>query len=99
MNQVTWKKRPLFRRKEEGGAEGFFRTGAEAADMLFSEAERVGPHEGIFLDTVRDVLDAVAPVIDRWPQYAWVAKQLLEAERVGGWAEACGVAWWWWLWW
>lgn len=82
-NQVTWKKRPLFRRKEEGGAEGFFRTGAEAADMLFSEAERVGPHEGIFLDTVRDVLDSVAPVIDRWPQYAWVAKQLLEAERVG----------------
>lgn len=50
--------------------------------MLYNEAERVGPHEGIFLDTVRDVLDSVAPVIDRWPQYAWVAKQLLEAERV-----------------
>lgn len=42
----------------------------------------MGPHEDIFLDTVRDVLDSVAPVIDRWPQYAWVAKQLLEAERV-----------------
>eukprot|EP00903_Cladosiphon_okamuranus_P014475 g13427.t1 len=93
--EITWKKRPLFRRKEEGGAEGFFRTGAEAADMLYSEAERVGPHEGIFLDTVRDVLDSVAPVIDRWPQYAWVAKQLLEAERSlsfrVGWLDDKGV--------
>lgn len=50
--------------------------------MLYAEALRVGPHDQIFLDTVRDVLDSVAPVIDRWPQYAWVAKQLLEAERV-----------------
>lgn len=84
--QVSWKKRPLFRRRE-GGGEGFFRTGAEAADMLYAEAERHGAHQDIFLDTVRDVLDSVAPVIDRWPQYAWVAKQLLEAERVSvdGW--------------
>lgn len=50
--------------------------------MLYAEAKRHGPHQDIFLDTVRDVLDSVAPVIDRWPQYAWVAKQLLEAERV-----------------
>lgn len=50
--------------------------------MLYAEALRFGPHDQIFLDTVRDVLDSVAPVIDRWPQYAWVAKRLLEAERV-----------------
>ena len=36
----------------------------------------------MFLETAKDVLDALAPVIDRWPKYAWVAKQLLEAERV-----------------
>lgn len=50
--------------------------------MLFAEAKKYGAHQDIFLDTFRDFLDAVAPVIDRWPQYAWVAKQLLEAERV-----------------
>ncbi|CAM9946998.1 unnamed protein product [Ectocarpus sp. 12 AP-2014] len=77
-DEISWKKRPLFR---PGRGEGFFRTGAEAADMLYAEALRVGPHDQIFLDTVRDVLDSVAPVIDRWPQYAWVAKRLLEAER------------------
>ncbi|CAB1118026.1 unnamed protein product [Ectocarpus sp. CCAP 1310/34] len=76
--EISWKKRPLFR---PGRGEGFFRTGAEAADMLYAEALRVGPHDQIFLETVRDVLDSVAPVIDRWPQYAWVAKRLLEAER------------------
>ena len=35
--QTTWNKRPLFRRKEDmtkGGHDGYFRTGAEAADML-----------------------------------------------------------------
>lgn len=52
--------------------------------MLYAEAKRCGPHEGTFLETARDVLDSVAPVIDRWPKYAWVAKQLLEAERVSG---------------
>lgn len=48
----------------------------------YAEAERHDPHEDVFLDTARDVLDALAPVIDRWPKYAWVAKQLLEPERV-----------------
>ena len=50
----------------------------------YAEAERHDPHEQIFLDTARDVLDALAPVIDRWPKYAWVAKHLLEPERVSG---------------
>ncbi|CAM9143066.1 unnamed protein product [Sphacelaria rigidula] len=82
--ETSWKKRPLFRRREEGGQpshDGFFRTGAEAADMLYAEAVRHDPHDGIFLDTAKDVLDALAPVIDRWPRYAWVAKHLLEPER------------------
>ena len=48
----------------------------------YAEAKRHDPNEEVFLETARDVLDALAPVIDRWPKYAWVAKQLLEAERV-----------------
>lgn len=48
----------------------------------YAEAVRHDPHDGIFLDTAKDVLDALAPVIDRWPRYAWVAKHLLEPERV-----------------
>lgn len=82
--ETSWNKRPLFRRKEDltkGGHDGYFRTGAEAADMLYAEAKRHDPNEEVFLETARDVLDALAPVIDRWPKYAWVAKQLLEAER------------------
>eukprot|EP00904_Undaria_pinnatifida_P004700 jgi/Undpi1/14230/HiC_scaffold_9.g03879.m1 len=82
--KTSWNKRPLFRRKEDlakGGHDGYFRTGAEAADMLYAEAKRHDPHDTVFLETAKDVLDALAPVIDRWPKYAWVAKQLLEAER------------------
>lgn len=48
----------------------------------FDEARRRCPNETLFLDTARDVMDALAPIIDRWPKYAWVAKQMLEPERV-----------------
>lgn len=51
-------------------------------DARYGEAKRFNPHEEIFLNTAKDVLDALAPVIDRWPRYAWVAKHLLEPERV-----------------
>lgn len=55
----------------------------------YAEAKRHDPNEEVFLETARDVLDALAPVIDRWPKYAWVAKQLLEAERVSEPAVCC----------
>lgn len=48
----------------------------------YAEAKRHDPHATMFLDTARDVLNSLAPVFDRWPKYAWVAKHLLEPERV-----------------
>lgn len=58
-----------------------FRTGAEAAEMLLSEALRKDPHSTDFLESLQDMLPALAPVFDRAPKYAWIAKQLLEPER------------------
>ncbi|CAM9250158.1 unnamed protein product, partial [Sphacelaria rigidula] len=58
-----------------------FKTGAEATDMLISEALRKDPHSTDFLQSLEDILPALAPVFDRAPKYAWIAKQLLEPER------------------
>lgn len=46
-----------------------------------SEALRKDPHSTDFLQSLEDVLPALAPVFDRAPKYAWIAKQLLEPER------------------
>lgn len=58
-----------------------FRTGAEATEMLLQEALRKDPHSTDFLESLQDLLPALAPVFDRAPKYAWIAKQLLEPER------------------
>lgn len=60
----------------------FFTGNAVSSSDRYDEATRHDPNEDLFLDTAKDVLDALAPVIDRWPRYAWVAKHLLEPERV-----------------
>ncbi|CAM9471976.1 unnamed protein product [Discosporangium mesarthrocarpum] len=75
--QKTWRNKPLFRR--EGDQR--FKTGAEAADMLLSEALRKDPHSQDFQESLSDILPTLAPVFDRAPKYAWIAKQLLEPER------------------
>ncbi|CBN74525.1 Glutamate dehydrogenase 1 (NADP-dependent) [Ectocarpus siliculosus] len=75
--QKTWRNKPLFRR--EGDQQ--FRTGAEATEMLLQEALRKDPHSTDFLESLQDLLPALAPVFDRAPKYAWIAKQLLEPER------------------
>lgn len=49
--------------------------------MLLAEALRKDPHSTDFLESLEDVLPALAPVFDRAPKYAWIAKQLLEPER------------------
>lgn len=49
--------------------------------MLLSEALRKDPHSTDFLESLQDMLPALAPVFDRAPKYAWIAKQLLEPER------------------
>lgn len=76
--QKTWRNKPLFRR--EGDQR--FKTGAEATDMLLSEARRKDPYSRDFLESLEDILPILAPVFDRAPKYAWIAKQLLEPERV-----------------
>lgn len=49
--------------------------------MLLQEALRKDPHSTDFLESLQDLLPALAPVFDRAPKYAWIAKQLLEPER------------------
>ncbi|KAH9085996.1 hypothetical protein Ae201684P_005692 [Aphanomyces euteiches] len=74
----AWRNKPLFRR--EGDKK--FRTGTEAADMLYEEAQRRDPYQTEFLTAVKSFTDSVVPVFDRYPKYAWVMKQLMEPERV-----------------
>lgn len=49
--------------------------------MLLQEALRKDPHSTDFLESLQGILPALAPVFDRAPKYAWIAKQLLEPER------------------
>ncbi|OQR84916.1 NADP-specific glutamate dehydrogenase [Achlya hypogyna] len=74
----AWRNQPLFRR--EGDKK--FRSGAEAAVMLYEEAARRDPYQTEFLEAVQSFLNSVTPVFDRYPKYAWVMKQLMEPERV-----------------
>ncbi|CAM9206158.1 unnamed protein product [Chrysoparadoxa australica] len=74
----AWRNKPLFRR--EGDQR--FRTGLEASEMLMAEASRKYPASSQFTESLGDVLPALAPVFDRSPKYAWIAKQLLEPERM-----------------
>ena len=74
----NWRNKPLFRR--DGDAR--FKTGKEASDMLLSEAERRDGHETEFVTSVATSLSHLGCVFDRSPRYAWIAKQLLEPERV-----------------
>ena len=71
--------RPLFRR---GGLERRFRNGKEAAELLSSEAHRRDPYSEHFIKVSKYVLDDLAPVFDRNPEYAWAAKHMLEPERI-----------------
>jgi len=76
--QKTWRNKPLFRR--EGDAR--FRTGAEAAQMLIAEVKRKDNHEHEFLQAFENAMTVLAPVFERIPKYAFVAKEFLEAERI-----------------
>jgi glutamate dehydrogenase (NADP+) len=66
--------------RREGDAR--FKTGSEATEMLIQEAKRKDPHAMQFLDTLDEIIPTLAPLLDRAPKYAWIAKQLLEPERV-----------------
>ena len=74
----SWRNKPLFRR--EGDVR--FKTGKEAAEMLIEEAVRRDGHEAEFIEAVSSSLKCLAVVFERSPKYAWIAKQLLEPERL-----------------
>jgi hypothetical protein len=73
----TWRNKPLFRRQGDVR----FKTGLEAANLLVGEAKRRDSHESSFISSVKSIMTCLAPVFDRNPRYAFLAKQLQEPER------------------
>lgn len=73
----SWRNKPLFRRQGDVR----FRTGMEAANLLVGEAKRRDAHETEFINSVTSTFQCLSPIFDRNPRYAFVAKQLMEAER------------------
>ena len=73
----SWRNKPLFRRQGDVR----FKTGVEAAQLLVNEALRRDSHEGFFMDSLKSNLLCLAPIFDRNPKYAFVAKTLMEPER------------------
>uniref|UniRef100_A0A7S2E2V9 Glutamate dehydrogenase n=1 Tax=Octactis speculum TaxID=3111310 RepID=A0A7S2E2V9_9STRA len=75
---MHWRNKPLLRR--DGDTR--FKTGAEAANLLYEEAKRRDGNLPKFLCTFQSTLRSIAPLFDRNPKYAWIAKQLIEPERM-----------------
>mmetsp|Transcript_4884 Transcript_4884/g.6332 ORF Transcript_4884/g.6332 Transcript_4884/m.6332 type:complete len:506 (+) Transcript_4884:162-1679(+) len=73
----TWRNKPLFRRQGDVR----FRTGTEAAQLLVNEAGRRDAPLTEFIDSVASTMHCLAPVFDRNPKYAFIAKTLMEPER------------------
>ena len=73
----AWRNRPLFRREGNWN----FKTGREASELLIQEAKRRDGFKENYLESITSVLGSLAPVFDRMPKYAWIAKLLLEPER------------------
>ena len=68
--------RPLFRR----GLERAISKRQRVTELLSSEAHRRDPYSEHFLKVSKYVLDDLAPVFDRNPEYAWAAKHMLEPD-------------------
>eukprot|EP00559_Dactyliosolen_fragilissimus_P009294 CAMPEP_0184856622 /NCGR_PEP_ID=MMETSP0580-20130426/1793_1 /TAXON_ID=1118495 /ORGANISM="Dactyliosolen fragilissimus" /LENGTH=482 /DNA_ID=CAMNT_0027351737 /DNA_START=95 /DNA_END=1543 /DNA_ORIENTATION=- len=73
----SWKNKPLFRRQGDVR----FKTGLEAANLLVAEARRRDDHEEEYINSVESTMHCLAPIFERNPRYAFVAKQLMEPER------------------
>lgn len=74
----SWKQKPLFRRQGDVR----FKTGMEAANLLIREAKRRDAHEEDYIDSITSIMQCLSPVFDRNPKYAFVAKTLIEPERI-----------------
>lgn len=57
-----------------------FSTPEEAIQQLMQEASRRDPFQSHFLEALKDVAEAIIPLIRRRPLEAWVMKQLIEPE-------------------
>jgi len=73
----SWRNKPLFRRQGDVR----FKTGMEAAQLLVREAMRRDSHEAEYIDSVTSNYTCLAPIFDRNPKYAFIAKTLMEPER------------------
>lgn len=73
----SWRNKPLFRRQGDVR----FKTGMEAAQLLVREAMRRDSHKTEYIDSVTSNYTCLAPIFDRNPKYAFVAKTLMEPER------------------
>ena len=74
----TWRNKPLFRRQGDVR----FKTGMEASNLLVREANRRDSHEHEYIDSLTATMHCLSPIFDRNPKYAFVAKTLIEPERV-----------------
>lgn len=74
----SWRNKPLFRRQGDVR----FRTGLEASNLLIEEAKRRDEHETQFIASVSSTMRCLSPIFERNPRYAFVAKQLMEPERL-----------------
>jgi glutamate dehydrogenase (NADP+) len=74
----SWRNKPLFRRQGDVR----FKTGFEAANLLVGEANRRDAHELEFISSLKSTLNCLSPIFERNPRYAFVAKQLMEPERL-----------------
>uniref|UniRef100_A0A7S1U2J0 Glutamate/phenylalanine/leucine/valine/L-tryptophan dehydrogenase dimerisation domain-containing protein n=3 Tax=Phaeomonas parva TaxID=124430 RepID=A0A7S1U2J0_9STRA len=77
-SEKLWRRKPLFRR---GGEDVTFKSGAEAANLLVEEAKRRDGDQERFIETYQGFVLTLAPLFDRMPKYAWIAKQIAEPER------------------
>lgn len=50
--------------------------------MLVAEVKRKDGYQPEFVQSFANTMDAISPVFDRLPKYAWVAKLFLEPERL-----------------
>ena len=73
----SWRNKPLFRRQGDVR----FKTGLEASKLLIAEANRRDSHEVEYIESISSTMEVLAPLFDRNPRYAFVAKQLMEPER------------------
>lgn len=73
----SWRNKPLFRRQGDVR----FKTGTEAAQLLIKEAMRRDSHLTYFIESVSSNFLCLAPIFDRNPKYAFVAKTLMEPDR------------------